>query len=398
MRLPNGFGNVSKLSGKRRNPWRARVTEGWDIVTDPKTQQEKERQIHFNCGCYEKKIHALQALTAYHNNPEVFKSLLELYKNRQITLDELLNLQKPQTSPEKLVKGAEKVGTTLSQLYALWRADESKYGGAKKRADNLAYYDRSFKMCHEIEQMFVDDITLEIMQNIADQSDKSKIVLSRFKVMLITLFKYAVIHDIITPDKNKTEFIDLSNAKEPQRATRERFSPTEIELIWKMKNEPPTEFADTYLSVVLMLLYSGVRISEMLDVKKEDVFLDRQFFKVIDSKTKAGVRIVPIADKTRPFFEFWMNRSNAAHLIIGTKSQHLCHNGFRSRYWNRMMDILKLNHTQHDTRHTCVSMLTEAKVDERWIKKIIGHKGQDITQDIYTNVDISKLIEAINLI
>ena len=43
MRLPNGFGNVSKLSGKRRNPWRARKTSGW--IIDEKTQKAKQTYI-----------------------------------------------------------------------------------------------------------------------------------------------------------------------------------------------------------------------------------------------------------------------------------------------------------------------------------------------------------------
>ena len=43
MRLPNGFGNVSKLSGKRRNPWRARKTSGW--VIDEKTKKAKQTYI-----------------------------------------------------------------------------------------------------------------------------------------------------------------------------------------------------------------------------------------------------------------------------------------------------------------------------------------------------------------
>ena len=29
MNLPNGFGSVYKLSGKRRRPWVARKTTGW---------------------------------------------------------------------------------------------------------------------------------------------------------------------------------------------------------------------------------------------------------------------------------------------------------------------------------------------------------------------------------
>ena len=41
MRLPNGYGTVYKLSGKRRNPWIARVTKGWTITADTgKKKQE----------------------------------------------------------------------------------------------------------------------------------------------------------------------------------------------------------------------------------------------------------------------------------------------------------------------------------------------------------------------
>ena len=29
MKLPNGYGSVYKLSGKRRNPYAARITVGW---------------------------------------------------------------------------------------------------------------------------------------------------------------------------------------------------------------------------------------------------------------------------------------------------------------------------------------------------------------------------------
>lgn len=45
-----------------------------------------------------------------------------------------------------------------------------------------------------------------------------------------------------------------------------------------------------------------------------------------------------------------------------------------------------------------VSLLTEAKVDERIIQKIVGHKGQNVTQIVYTHVDLPAKLEAINLI
>lgn len=63
------------------------------------------------------------------------------------------------------------------------------------------------------------------------------------------------------------------------------------------------------------------------------------------------------------------------------------------------MEELEMNdHRPHDTRHTCVSLLTEAGVDERIIKKIVGHKGQGVTQAVYTHLDRDVKLEAINKI
>ncbi|RHP91731.1 integrase [Clostridium sp. AM54-37XD] len=46
----------------------------------------------------------------------------------------------------------------------------------------------------------------------------------------------------------------------------------------------------------------------------------------------------------------------------------------------------------------CVSLLTAAGVDERIIRKIVGHKGQGVTEIVYTHIDLPSKLEAINLI
>ena len=65
MKLPNGYGSVHKLKGKRRKPWRARITDGfvYDLVEDKQVQKYK------TLGYYETKQKALQALAAYNENP-----------------------------------------------------------------------------------------------------------------------------------------------------------------------------------------------------------------------------------------------------------------------------------------------------------------------------------------
>ena len=63
------------------------------------------------------------------------------------------------------------------------------------------------------------------------------------------------------------------------------------------------------------------------------------------------------------------------------------------------MNSLSLEkYTPHCTRHTCVSLLTEAGVDERIIQKIVGHKGQNVTQAVYTHLDLDTKLDAINRI
>lgn len=38
MKLPNGYGSVTKMSGRRRNPWVARKTDGYELDPEKGTK------------------------------------------------------------------------------------------------------------------------------------------------------------------------------------------------------------------------------------------------------------------------------------------------------------------------------------------------------------------------
>ena len=65
LKLPNGYGGIHKLNGRRTNPYRVRKTKGW--ITDPDTGRAK--QIYINLGCYPTRQAAMQALAEYNANP-----------------------------------------------------------------------------------------------------------------------------------------------------------------------------------------------------------------------------------------------------------------------------------------------------------------------------------------
>lgn len=65
MRLPNGYGGVTKLSGRRRKPYMVRKTIGWHI--DEKT--DKKVQDYVVIGYAATKSEALQMLADYKKIP-----------------------------------------------------------------------------------------------------------------------------------------------------------------------------------------------------------------------------------------------------------------------------------------------------------------------------------------
>lgn len=149
---------------------------------------------------------------------------------------------------------------------------------------------------------------------------------------------------------------------------------------------------------ILMLIYTGTRIGEMLNLKKENIYLKEQYFKVIQSKTKNGIREVPIADKILPFFKYFYENSKSGYLLE-FRGNKITYSHYVGTIWKKYMKLLNLDYTPHTARKTCVSLLTSANVNQTIIKKIVGHSGaMSLTERVYTKFDIKPLLEAINKI
>lgn len=350
MKLPNGFGSVYKLSGNRRNPYRAIVTERWQIDKDTGKWKQKRKTI----GYYKTKNEAMIALADYNKSP--------------YDVD------------------ASKV--TFQEVYERWSAEHFP----TVSESNAKGYRAAYLLCDSIANKRMADVKLDDLQYIADNSGKNTPTLRKYKVLIGLMFKYAVIHDIITPDMNKAQYIDIKKAGNPNAYNREPFSKKEIKTIWKWKD------TNVYFNVILMLIYSGCRISELLDLKKENVNIEERWFDVIASKTESGIRKVPISDKILPFFKYWYNLNDCEYLLSTPDGKHFVYRNYYDSYWKPLIEQMGMNHRPHDTRHTCISLLAEAGVDDRLVKKIVGHKGQGVTQQVYTHFEIDALLNAIDKI
>lgn len=350
MKMPNGYGTVYKLSGNRRNPYVAKKTKGWAV--DQATG--KSKQLYITVGYYPTRKEALTALAEFNAHPY----------------------------------GVDAATVTFAEIYERW-ADEH-YPVISD--SNVKGYRAVWALCGKIAQMRFVDVKLDHLQIVADESGKNYPTLRKLKAMFGQMYKYAVIHEIIPKERNLVEYLDIKKAGNPNAYNREPFSKAEIQRLWDVKDSNP------YYSVILMLIYTGCRISELLDLKKEDVNLDERCFKIIAAKTVSGIRTVPIAKKVYPFFEHWYTLNNCEYLLSTPEGDHFKYRNYYDSYWEPLVEVLGMNHRPHDTRHTCISLLTVAGVSDKVIKKIVGHKGQSVTEIVYTHFELDELIDAIDKI
>ena len=86
-------------------------------------------------------------------------------------------------------------------------------------------------------------------------------------------------------------------------------------------------------------------------------------------------------------------------MLCTLDGKKISYHNYREIYWVPLMKELEMDHLPHDTRHTTISMLAKAEVNQTIIKRIVGHAGaMNLTERVYTHHDIQQLIDAINKI
>ena len=249
-------------------------------------------------------------------------------------------------------------------------------------------YLASIKRCASIHNIPVDKISFQDVQRIADSvRSKSDSTVNNLKVVLSEVFdvarKQGYIRQSFIPDiefyyKKKTESIHSS------------FSREEVARLWE-------ETYDKSVQLILIMIYTGLRIEEFLRMKRCDVNLKERYM-TGGIKTAAGKeRMIPIADKIYPFVEDCYN-SGSVYLIEDRKDHRYSRRIFVYNLWDPAMKRLSMEHLPHDTRYTCASMLDRAGVNENTKRTILGHEKEGVTNKVYVQKDLQDLLEAINMI
>ena len=327
MKNPNGYGTVYKLSGNRRRPYVAQVTTGYDI------QDGKCIQKRMNIGYYGTRKEAMMALAKYNNHPDVVSKY------------------------------------TVGDIIDRWKVKAF----TKIKESTQISYKNTINQFSDILTINCNKLTKQALDTYIERHKIAQSTLTKFKVILKCAYDIASDDGITDIDYSFLKRLETSvPAKKIVRKTAELES---IQTLWNKNDEMS--------KIMLVLLYTGMRISEFLALTKEDVFEDS--IRIKASKTDSGVRDIPLCFRIRQI-----------------ASEMFSDNGF-DIFSEKMSYIQKYNAINstaalydihiHDTRHTFISKSVELGIPQQIIKSVVGHKDKDTTS-IYTHISLPAKIEA----
>ncbi|MDD5496314.1 MAG: site-specific tyrosine recombinase XerD [Candidatus Omnitrophica bacterium] len=148
----------------------------------------------------------------------------------------------------------------------------------------------------------------------------------------------------------------------------------------------------------LELMYAtGMRVSELVDLTKENLNLDVGFIKCRGKGDKE--RIIPVGKKAKESLVRYMERvrpkllknKQDPHLFISRLGKRIS----RQSFWKMIKRSAKLAHikkdiTPHTLRHSFATHLLERGADLRVVQEMLGHSDISTTQ-IYTHINKERL-------
>ena len=339
-RLPNGYGTIRKLSGRRTRPYAA-------FVNPRRIVNDENRKSHYQYD------------------------LLGTYPSRALAMEALLDYRRNSYN----IKDAK---LTFAEVYKRW--SEVYFKLPKIAPNTVNAYKTAYRNSVQLYGMVFREIRKPDMQRILDDG-RGRSSAIQLTTLWHQMYIYAREYEICS--KDYTEFLDTKHIAVTDPHVHRRLTPDEVEALFKYAEK------GLFPSIYAMLIGTGCRINAHLTHKRENVHLEEGYIEIISSKTKAGMRIIPIHPRIRKYIEAWMNdESGSQYLIHGNRNNHVGYSNFKDNYMARCKALLGIDFKPHDCRYTLASLMKQCEVDEYARKKILGHTipSIDVTNAVYTEM------------
>ncbi len=167
-----------------------------------------------------------------------------------------------------------------------------------------------------------------------------------------------------------------------------------VRLLEQPKGNTPKDIRD---KAMLELLYAtGIRVSELISLKKSDVNLQMSYIICHDASRE---RVIPFGHKAKEALKKYLDEARNTMLedkdldilFVNCSGQPMSRQGFWKliKYYTKKAGI-EADITPHTLRHSFAAHLVENGADLRSVQEMLGHSDISTTQ-IYANMSHSRI-------
>ena len=196
-------------------------------------------------------------------------------------------------------------------------------------------------------------------------------------LLKMKLIRYSPFSEVISPKQEK--YLPAS------------MSESEVE---KLLNSPDTskDIEQRDKAMIEMLYATGMRISELVNLKITDIDMNRSVIKVMGKGSKE--RLIPFGESaSEALFNYLKIRkdSSSKEVFISNRGRKIT----RVAFWQRikvylLRENLKISISPHTLRHAFATHLLNRGADLRSVQLLLGHSDLSTTQ-IYTHIAKQRL-------
>jgi len=276
---------------------------------------------------------------------------------------------------------------TLADAVRQWFNEHSKQ---VKYNTNMCYNASVNEIIQDLGYLDIDKVTPKIIQDFINKKSSLNLKRQTIKIRLLVL---KIVYDWLIQNgyikDNPAQFIKL-----PKNLTANKREPADPKIIDKINN-----LDCEYGLLPFFLLYSGLRLGEVLALKYSDIDFEHNTIKVNKvvewhgnqpfirehTKSKSSDREVILLDKLKQILS---SKNEGNDRFIFTHTQKVT--PLTKSQYNKIWRNLNLGVTAHQLRHSFATMLFNAGIDAKTAQNLLGHSSVKVTLDIYTHLEHSK--------
>ncbi len=272
-------------------------------------------------------------------------------------------------------------------------------------------------------EKYSKEINLHIIPSLGsyDLDDLTPLVLQEFVVALTSEgYSSNTVNGVISVVKSSLKqayLLNLSNKEYTNTIIRPKTEERQVECFTKKEQEEIERYIlkskKAKLFGIIICLYTGLRIGELLALKWDDIDFKKgilrvtktaidswengKYVKILESpKTKNSIREIPLAKSLITKLKEVKEQSKCDY-VVPSKTEH----GAQIRSYQKTFELLlkKLNIKHkgfHSLRHTFATRALECGMDIKSLSEILGHKNSQITLNRYVHAMFEYKTEMMN--